>query len=415
MYGDGMGSVYSVLQVNQYINNMFSQDYLLHDIYVRGEVSNCKYHSTGHVYFTLKEEGSAISCVLFAGYRHGVGFRLQDGQKVIVRGSVESYVRDGKYQIYVKSAEQDGEGDLYRAFETLKKKLAAQGMFDETYKRPIPRHVKTIGIVTAPTGAAVRDMISVSRRRNPYVQVVLFPAIVQGDAAPASITDGIQALEQYGVDLIIVGRGGGSMEDLWAFNDEMVAHAIFQCEVPVISAVGHETDFTIADFVADKRAATPSAAAELAVEDIASTERQISEYRQRLNRIMGNKITQTRAQTVIVRQKLQMLSPVMRVKEHRMNCIRFGERFDASMLHLISLKRGRLELLAERMNAVSPVKRLGSGLAYLSSGNGKRISHVKEIRAGDMIKIRMQDGEATAEIREVISYDGIGESINDGR
>lgn len=410
-----MGSVYSVLQINQYINHMFSQDYLLHDICVRGEVSNCKYHSTGHVYFTLKEEGAAIACVLFAGYRHGINFRLQDGQKVIVRGSIESYVRDGKYQIYVKAAERDGEGDLYRAFETLKKKLDEQGMFDEEYKRPIPRHAQTIGIVTAPTGAAVRDMISVSRRRNPYVQVILYPAIVQGDAAPLSIIEGIQALEQYGVDLIIVGRGGGSIEDLWAFNDEMVAHAVFQCEVPVISAVGHETDFTITDFVADKRAATPSAAAELAVEEIALTERQLFEYRQRLHRVMGNQITKARTRSVIVRQKLQMCSPVMKVKEHRMNCIRLSERFDTDMLYLISKKRSRLELFAERLHAVSPVKRLGSGLAYLSSCDGRRITHVKEMHDGDILKIRMQDGEATAEVREVISYDRIGETKNDGR
>ena len=202
---------------------------------------------------------------------------------------------------------------------------------------------------------------------------------------------------------------------MWAFNDEMVAHAIFQCEVPVISAVGHETDFTIADFVADKRAATPSAAAELAVEEIASIERQLFEYRQRLNRVMGNKITQTRARTVIAKQKLQMLSPVMKVKEHRMNCIRFNERFDSSMLHLIAQKRGRLELLAERLHAVSPVKRLGSGLAYLSSGDGRRIARVKEMHAGDMLKIRMQDGEATAEVRKVIPYDGTGETKRDGK
>ena len=410
-----MGSIYSVLQINQYINHMFSQDYLLHDIFVRGEISNCKYHSTGHVYFTLKEEGAAISCVLFAGYRQGIPFRLQDGQKVVVRGSVESYVRDGKYQIYVKAAERDGEGDLYRAFEQLKKKLDAQGMFEELYKRPIPRHVKTIGIVTAPTGAAVRDMISVSRRRNPYVQIVLFPAIVQGDAAPASIIEGILALEKYGVDVMIVGRGGGSIEDLWAFNDEMVAHAIFECEVPVISAVGHETDFTIADFVADKRAATPSAAAELAVEEIAITEKQLYEYRQRLHQLMENQITQTRTRTIIARQKLQMLSPAGKVKEHRMNCIRLGERMDTRMQHLITVKRARLELLAECMHAVSPVKRLGSGLAYLSSSDGKRVTHVKDMEVGSSVTIRMQDGEARAKVSQVISYDTTGETKKDGK
>lgn len=409
-----MGSIYSVLQINQYINNMFSQDYLLHDINVRGEVSNCKYHSTGHVYFTLKEEGAAIACVLFAGHRQGVKFRLQDGQKIIVRGSVESYIRDGKYQIYVKTATLDGEGDLYRAFELRKSKLAELGMFDEQYKRPIPKHVKRIGIVTAPTGAAVRDMISVAKRRNPYIELILFPAIVQGDAAPASITEGIKVLEQYGVELIIVGRGGGSIEDLWAFNDEMVAHAIFQCEVPVISAVGHETDFTIADFVADKRAATPSAAAELAVEDYLVTERRMQEYLLRLNRIMENKISHARARTIIARQKLQMLSPEMKVKDHRMNCIRLTEKLDARMINILTAKRRRLELIAERLHAVSPVKRLGSGLAYLSSSDGKRLARVADMQTGMMVNIRMQDGEATAKIRQVISYDRIGETENNG-
>ncbi len=409
-----MGSIYSVLQINQYINNMFSQDYLLHDILVRGEVSNCKYHSTGHVYFTLKEESSAIACVLFAGYRKGVKFRLQDGQKVIVRGSIESYVRDGKYQIYVKAAERDGEGDLYRAFEQLKKKLEAQGMFDEALKRPIPKHPKRIGIVTAPTGAAVRDMISVSRRRNPYIQLVLYPAIVQGDAAPRSITDGILALEQYGVDLIIVGRGGGSIEDLWAFNDEMVANAIFQCEVPVISAVGHETDFTIADFVADKRAATPSAAAELAVEEIVLTEQKISDYKQRLNRMMENRLKHARTRTLIARQRMQMVSPVMKVKEHRMHLVRYNEKLDMQMLHLIENRRGKIALFAERLHAVSPLKRLGSGLAYVSATDGSRISRVKEVHAGDLVKLRMQDGEVVAEVQKVIVFDEIGETRSNG-
>lgn len=396
-----MGSIYSVLQVNQYINNMFSQDYLLHDISVRGEVSNCKYHSTGHVYFTLKEEGAAIACVLFAGYRGGLRFRLEDGQKIIVRGSVESYVRDGKYQIYVKQAECVGNGDLYLAFEALKKKLSDQGMFDTEFKRPIPAYPSRIGIVTAPTGAAVRDMISVSKRRNPYVQLILYPAIVQGEAAPESIVKGIQALESYGVDLIIVGRGGGTIEDLWAFNEEMVAHAIFQCEVPVISAVGHETDFTIADFVADKRAATPSAAAELAVEDYAATGRGIAEYRSRLYKAMEQQILKGRMRNSVYKEKVNRLSPVTRMKEHRMNVLRLGERLDSGIIQVLSLKRNRISLLAERLHAVSPVQRLSGGMAYLSDESGTRIAGMKDIREGDTICIRMKDGEAKAKVYEI--------------
>lgn len=397
-----MGSVYSVLQVNQYIKNMFSQDYLLPDISVRGEVSNCKYHSTGHVYFTLKEEGAAIACVLFAGHRHGLKFRLEDGQKVVVRGSIEAYVRDGKYQIYVKSAERDGEGDLFLAFENLKKKLSEQGMFDAEFKRPIPKHVKTLGIVTAPTGAAVRDIISVARRRNPYVQLVLYPAIVQGEDAPASIVAGIHALEEYGVDVIIAGRGGGSMEDLWGFNDEMVAHTIFQCAVPVISAVGHETDFTMADFVADKRAATPSAAAELAVEEFALTERALEEYKTLLNKNMERHLHSAKMNISLKKQQFIAASPVSKVKEHRMNCIRLGEKLDGDILRVMKDKRNRLGLIAERLHALSPAKRLSSGMAYLSNEDGKRISAVKNMKPGDVLVLRMQDGEAKATVTECL-------------
>ncbi len=400
-----MGSVYSVLQVNQYINRMFSQDYLLHEISVRGEVSNCKYHSTGHVYFTLKEEGAAIACVLFAGYKKNVNFRLEDGQKVVVHGSVEAYVRDGKYQIYVKSAECDGEGDLYRAFEQLKKKLSEQGMFDAEYKRMLPTYVKTLGIVTAPTGAAIRDMISVTRRRNPYVRIVLYPAIVQGEAAPESIVKGIEALESYGVDVIIVGRGGGSIEDLWAFNEEMVAHAIFQCEVPVISAVGHETDFTIADFVADKRAATPSAAAELAINEISLTLRRIDEYKELLTREMLRRISDAKQKTAMKEERLRSLSPVVKIKEYKMRCLYLGDKLDSGIVQLLKNKRNRLSVIAERLHAVSPVQRLNAGMAYLSSTEGIRKSCVKELNPGEEIRIRMKDGEATAIVGEISLWD----------
>lgn len=232
-------NVYSVAQVNRYIKNMFTQDFMLNRIYVKGEVSNCKYHTSGHIYFSLKDESGAIACVMFAGDRRsGLAFRMQEGQKVIVLGSVSVYERDGRYQLYAREIMPDGEGDLYRQFELLKKDLEEMGMFAQEFKQPIPFYSRTIGIVTAPTGAAIRDIMNISRRRNPYVQLVLYPALVQGEQAADSIVRGIRTLDQYGVDVIIAGRGGGSMEDLWAFNEEKVARAIFECRTPIISAVG---------------------------------------------------------------------------------------------------------------------------------------------------------------------------------
>ena len=256
-----MHNIYTVAQVNAYIKNMFTQDFLLHAITVRGEVSNCKYHSSGHVYFTLKDSAGAIACVMFAGSRKGLSFRMEDGQQVQVTGTVDVYERDGRYQLYARQIERDGEGKLYERFAELKRKLEELGMFSPEYKQEIPKYIHTLGIVTAPTGAAVRDIINISTRRNPYIQIILYPAIVQGDQAAASIVRGIEVLTKRAVDVIIVGRGGGSIEDLWAFNEEEVAEAIFNCPIPIISAVGHETDTTIADYVADMRAPTPSAAA----------------------------------------------------------------------------------------------------------------------------------------------------------
>ncbi len=400
-----MGSIYSVGQLNNYIKNMFAQDYLLsNEVSVRGEISNCKYHSTGHIYFTLKENGSAISCVMFSSYRRNLNFQMADGQQVVIKGKVEVFVRDGKYQIYATTVERDGEGNLYIAFEQLKKRLAAEGMFDAEYKRPIPTGIKTLGVVTAPTGAAVRDIISVAKRRNPFIQIILYPAIVQGDGAVPSIIRGIEALEQYGVDVMIVGRGGGSIEDLWAFNEEAVAHAIFQCGVPVISAVGHETDFTIADFVADKRAATPSAAAELAVEEFAQTERFLEEYKASLYKAMEVHINRVKMRCQLMKQRVHSVSPAVRVREYRMTGARLSENLDYRMKQLLQKKRNNLQILVERMHAVSPVKRLNGGMAYLSDEIGKRVSGIKDMQVGKEVHIRMKDGEARATVCEV-SYE----------
>ena len=254
-------NAYTVGQINAYIKNMFTQDYMLSRIYVKGEVSNCKYHTSGHIYFSLKDESGTIACVMFAGQRGGLAFRMSNGQQVVVFGSVNIYERSGTYQLYAREIRLDGEGVLFERFQALKRELEEMGMFSEEYKKPVPKFARRVGVVTAPTGAAVRDIMNIARRRNPYVQLILYPAQVQGEGAKESIVRGIERLSREDIDVMIVGRGGGSIEDLWAFNEEEVARAIFNCPVPVISAVGHETDTTIADFVADKRVPTPSAAA----------------------------------------------------------------------------------------------------------------------------------------------------------
>ena len=244
-----MKNTYSVGQVNRYIKNMFTQDYLLQKIYVKGEVSNCKYHTSGHIYFSLKDETGTLNCVMFAGHRRGLAFAMKNGDKVIVGGSVDVYERDGRYQMYAKEITLEGAGALYERYLALKQELEDMGMFAQEYKQPIPRFLRRLGVVTAPTGAAVQDIRNISYRRNPYLQIILYPALVQGTGATESIVKGIERLDAADVDVIIVGRGGGSIEDLWAFNEEIVARAIFQCQTPIISAVGHETDFTIADFL----------------------------------------------------------------------------------------------------------------------------------------------------------------------
>ena len=289
-----MQNVYTVRQVNAYIKSMFTQDVVLRSIYMKGEVSNCKYHTSGHIYFSLKDESGTISCVMFASARKGLAFGMKNGQQVLVLGNISVYERDGTYQLYASRILLDGAGLLYEKFEALKAELEEMGMFDPVYKKPIPPFVKKLGVVTAPTGAAVRDIIQISRRRNPGIQIILYPALVQGEGAAESVAKGIAMLDAYGVDVIIAGRGGGSIEDLWAFNEEETARAIFSCNTPVISAVGHETDTTIADYVADLRAPTPSAAAELAVADISALQGELYRQKSRLFEAVTRKVQDKR-------------------------------------------------------------------------------------------------------------------------
>ena len=344
-----MQNVYTVAQVNAYIKNMFTQDFMLQSLFVRGEVSNCKYHSTGHIYFTLKDEKGAIACVMFAGNRSGLKFRLENGQQVVVGGMVDVYERDGKYQLYAKQIVQEGAGYLYEKFEALKNEFAERGMFAEQYKRPIPAYIKTLGVVTAPTGAAVRDIINVAKRRNPYIRIILYPAIVQGDMAAQSIVNGIHALAAQGVDTIIVGRGGGSLEDLWAFNEEIVAQAVFDCEVPIISAVGHETDHTIIDYVADLRAPTPSAAAELAVFDYSQFVLSLHNYREKLTARMDAALLarRRRAENLALRYRLQ--SPESRIRDMRLRALKAEEDLQRLMEEKVKDNRHRLALYVESL------------------------------------------------------------------
>ena len=391
--------------MNSYIKNMFTQDYLLQNLFVKGEVSNCKYHSSGHIYFTLKDPKGTISCVMFAGSRSGLSFRLSEGQQVIVGGSVDVYERDGKYQLYAKQILLDGNGLLYERYEQLKRELEETGMFAAEYKRPIPRYIRTLGVVTASTGAAVRDIIQIAGRRNPYVQIILYPAIVQGEAAVPSIINGIHALEQFGVDVMIVGRGGGSIEDLWAFNEREVAEAVFQCSVPVISAVGHETDTTIIDFVSDLRAPTPSAAAELAVTDIREIFGELSAYQDELNRAMDRLLRDKHSQAERLELRLKALSPASRIREKHMQALSAEERLQARMQRLLEARRHQLALYIERLRGLSPLEKLNSGYSYVSDDTGTNIRSVTQVKPGQALTIQVSDGKISARAEQVIILD----------
>lgn len=400
-----MGSIYTVSQVNSYIKNMFTQDFALNKISVKGEVSNCKYHPSGHIYFTLKDGGSQIGAVMFASQRKNLGFKMEEGQQVVAQGTVDVYERDGKYQLYARSITLDGTGDLFRRFEQLRNELEEMGMFDGCYKQPIPRYAKRVGVVTASTGAAIRDIMNISARRNPYVQLILYPALVQGTEAKYSIVKGIQTLDRMNLDVIIVGRGGGSIEDLWAFNEEMVARAIFECGTPVISAVGHETDVTIADYVADMRAPTPSAAAELAVFDYSQFEAQTDLYRRTLNRGMERRLERMRYRLNQDVLRLKMHHPERQLNEKRQRLADLEDRMGRIMERRATAGRHRLALLAGRLQSLSPLEQISRGYGFITDGGGKRLESVSQVKPGDRITVRVRDGRAVARVEETESLD----------
>ncbi len=400
-----MAGVYSVSQVNAYIKNMFAQDFVLSRISIKGEVSNCKYHTSGHIYFTLKDGLAAIQAVMFASRRGGLDFELRDGQQVVVKGSVEVYERDGRYQLYASQIALDGAGDLFRRFEKLRNELEEMGVFAPEYKRPIPKFARTVGVVTASTGAAIRDIINISSRRNPYVQLVLYPARVQGEGAAESIARGIEVLDRMGLDVIIAGRGGGSIEDLWAFNEEIVARAIFRCSTPVISAVGHETDVTIADYVADLRAPTPSAAAELAVFDFGQFEAQLRGAKELLARGLKRKIDGVRYQTEQYRLKLRLHDPQRQINEKRQRLVSAEDELKRLMERRLSDCRHRLALMSGRLHGQSPLEKLSRGFGFITDEEGRRVDHAASVRPGDRLSIRLADGQIEARAEQTELYE----------
>ena len=434
---------YTVSQVNGYIGHMFAQDFALSGITIKGEISNLKYHTSGHIYFTLKDSASQISGVMFARDRAGLQFKLEDGMSVLCTGNVGVYERGGSYQIYARNFTADGIGDLYVRFEQLKKELEEMGMFDPMYKKPVPKYAKKLGIVTAKTGAAVRDIVQISKRRNPYVDITLYPALVQGDGAVQSIVRGIKTLDLMGMDVIIVGRGGGSIEDLWAFNEREVAKAIFDADTPIISAVGHETDTTIADFVADLRAPTPSAGAELAVFDYGKFEEDISAYKATLDSVMnehikdsGQKLSMYKLKVnqhnpryvlneyhkkeLLVKNELnrRMLERIAEYKENlrnydnlksimteRLHCVRNHlrdyDRMPSVMKQSIDKTRHDLMVHTERLEATSPLRKLSGGFGFLQNEKGQRVDTVESLKTGELLTTTLKDGSFKSRIEEI--------------
>lgn len=396
-----MASVYSVTQVNSYIKNMFVQDYLLKRLSVRGEISNCKYHTSGHIYFTLKDESGTLSAVMFAGQRKGLNFQLQEGQQVIVTGSVDVYERDGRYQLYAREIKREGTGDLFERFQRLKEELEDMGMFAPEYKQPIPKYARTVGIVTASTGAAIRDIMNISARRNPYVQLILYPALVQGAQAKYSIVRGIRTLDAMGLDVLIVGRGGGSIEDLWAFNEEMVARAIFECSTPVISAVGHETDVTIADYVADMRAPTPSAAAELAVFDYSQFEGRMQLYRDVLTRSMSRCLERKKSQVENCCLRLEASHPRHQLNQKRQRLADMLDELEHLMAEKLTDRKHRLALISGKLQGLSPLARISGGFGFLTGEDGRRVESVSQVSPGQELAVRVADGTLRTKVTQV--------------
>ena len=403
--------VFSVTQINTYIKRMFQSDYALRRISIKGQVSNCKYHSSGHIYFSLKDEGSQISCVMFANARYDrLKFELEDGQEVVVDGNISVYERGGSYQLYAQEIRLNGIGELYVAYEMLKQKLYEEGLFDHEKKKPIPKNPKKIGVVTARTGAAIHDIISTAKRRNPYVQLILYPAKVQGDGASDTIVAGIKALDQYGVDIIIVGRGGGSIEDLWAFNEEKVARAIYEVQTPIISGTGHEVDTTIADYAADLRAATPTAACELAVPDIREVMEGIINREYTLRTLLKQVVRRYQMKLQQYQITIANFDPRFQLQEQKMHLAELEEQIHAVMKNKMTDYQHKLELYTKELHGLSPTAKLINGFGYIEGSNGEPVTSVKKVMEGDQISLTISDGTIITKAEQIKRMDGIKES-----
>lgn len=392
----------SVTQLNEYIKMLFDGNQLLSSVLVKGEISNFTNHRTGHFYFSLKDEGGLIRAVMFRSYASGLPFIPEDGMKVTVHGRVSSFVRDGQYQIYVDDIQPDGVGSLYVAFEQLKRKLEAEGLFDQTRKLPLPKLPRRIGIVTSPTGAAIRDMINVLGRRFPYAKVILYPAIVQGPTAARTVIEGIEYFNlTRSADVLIVGRGGGSMEDLWAFNDESLARCVATSNIPIISAVGHETDFTICDFAASLRAPTPSAAAELAVPDTEDIKRRLENVNARNRATIQNNLSRARQKLESISKTGVLSSPERLLDERRMNLLYNSERLQRRETELFSKEKVRFAGIAEKLSALNPLGIISRGYSAVTNESGEVIRSVRQISTGDTLRVRFSDGCAEAKVLSV--------------
>ncbi len=397
-----MQEVCTVSQINMYIKNLFVRDSSLRRVRVKGEVSDCKYHSSGHIYFTIKDRKSQLACVMFRSYTRGLAFRLEEGQSVVVEGGISVYERDGKYQMYAAAVTQDGAGELYEEYERLKKRLLAEGLFDDSRKKQIPRYAKKIGVVTAETGAVIQDICNVSRRRNPYVQIVLYPARVQGEGAHQTVIRGIRYLENTDVDTIIIGRGGGSIEDLWEFNNEALARTVADCKKPVISAVGHETDTTIVDFAADLRAPTPSAAAELAVFAYRDFEIGLREYAYTMNRQMDNLIQMYRMRLKHYGTRISHAAPEDQIRQKRMFLADFEARLGREIERKLEAAKHQTALYIEELKGVSPLEKLQAGYAYVSDAEGNHVSSVGTLSPGQKLSLTMADGKAEVSVEKIV-------------
>lgn len=388
----------TVTQLNKYLKDKFDEDENLGAILVKGEISNFKNHYTGHLYFTLKDENSLIKCIMFKSYAERLAFKPKDGMKVMVFGAVSVFERDGVYQIYVKSMMEDGMGDLHEQFEQLKAKLEKEGLFDESHKKPIPLYPKVVGVLTSQTGAVIRDIINVSTRRNPNVYIRLLPVPVQGPGAAEQIAEKIKIMnEKKLADVLIIGRGGGSLEDLWPFNEEVVARAIYESELPVISAVGHETDFTIADFVADLRAPTPSAAAELAVPDVYELKQKINNYQNRCRMSLKKQVELMKLRYEKCMKSRVFTDPMRRIRDMDVTLDSYVQRLEMKIRAIQKESQTSYVELVTKLDTLSPLKTLTRGYS-LTEKDGKIIKSVTELKNDDEVKLRFVDGEKSAVI-----------------